>query len=260
MVEHELPKLGTRVRFPSPAPPNLRSNGLTSTLARGMDDGTTAALTPEQARRVYNGIGRFQDWQSFYESPALTDLIEHSDFSSARSIYELGCGTGALARTLLQNQLGSSTTYRAEDVSDTMIRLARERLSPWSERCSVTQATGALPLVGADHSYDRFVAAYVFDLLDAEYAQGVLDEARRLLEPGGRLCVVSLTEGATPVGRVVSRAWKWVWSRSPKLVGGCRPVNLAAMLTSEWEITHRRQISAWALTSEVVVATPGLAR
>jgi ubiquinone/menaquinone biosynthesis C-methylase UbiE len=221
-----------------------------------MAQGTTAALTPEQARRVYNRIGRFQDWQRFYESPALTDLIEHADFSSAKAVYELGCGTGALARTLFENKLGPTATYRAVDVSDTMVRLTRERLAPWSQRCSIAQTEGALPLEGTDHSYDRFLAAYVFDLLDTDYAQRLLDEARRLLEPAGRLCVVSLTEGISPLGRAVSGAWKWAWSRSPKLVGGCRPIRLAEMLTSGWEIEHRRLISAWSLTSEVVVATP----
>jgi trans-aconitate methyltransferase len=55
------------------------------------------ALTSEQARRVYDRVGRAQDWQRFYEDAATADLVAHAGFDAAHSIVELGCGTGRLA-------------------------------------------------------------------------------------------------------------------------------------------------------------------
>jgi hypothetical protein len=36
------------------------------------------ALTSEQARRVYDRIGRAQDWQRFYEDAATSALVAQS--------------------------------------------------------------------------------------------------------------------------------------------------------------------------------------
>lgn len=215
------------------------------------------ALSPQELRRVYNRIGRLQDWQSFYEGPAIALLVEEADFGSATSVYELGCGTGAFARRLLSGELDATATYRGIDVSETMTRLATDRLAPWPERAVITKVTGEFPLPGADGSFDRFVAIYVFDLLDGEYAARLLEEARRLLTPRGRLCLVSLTEGRTAVGKTVSRTWRWAWERSPRLVGGCRPVDLEPLLAGGWDIISQRSVSSWGVTSQVLVAGPG---
>jgi ubiquinone/menaquinone biosynthesis C-methylase UbiE len=219
-----------------------------------MATGEGGALTPQQARGVYNRLGRMQDWQRFYEAPPVKDLFEHGEFDSARRVFELGCGTGAFARELLDDHLAPAATYRGVDVSDTMVRLASGRLAPWVERADVRQVDGSLPLPGEDGGFDRFVAAYVFDLLDAEYTAGILSEASRLLATGGRLCIVGLTPGTTPISKAVSRGWQWLWARAPWVVGGCRPTSLEPGQT--WRILHRRVVTAWGVPSEVVVATP----
>ena len=58
-------------------------------------------LTTEQAAAVYDRIGRWQDTQAFYEYRAVEDLVRSGDFEQARSVVEVGCGTGALAERLL---------------------------------------------------------------------------------------------------------------------------------------------------------------
>ena len=217
------------------------------------------ALSPAQARRVYNRIGRVQDWQRLYEAEPIRVLIESGAFGSADAVYELGCGTGAFARRLLTDHLDSSTTYFAVDISDTMVRLSTERLTPWADRCVVRRVDGTLPLPGHDRQFDRFVANYVFDLLDDDYTTELLSEAERLLMPGGMLCAVSLTQGSTPVSRAVCRGWDRIWSRAPKLVGGCRPIALEPFLGDRWDIVHHRVVTTWGVPSQVIIATPACA-
>lgn len=59
------------------------------------------ALTLKQARSVYNRIGRFQDWQAFYEDATTDRLLDLADLAADQTIFEFGCGTGRLAARLL---------------------------------------------------------------------------------------------------------------------------------------------------------------
>ncbi len=215
-------------------------------------------LTPEQAGRAYDRIGRAQDWQRFYEGPAVADLVAHADFAGARAVYELGCGTGAFAERLLDGLLAPGADYHGVDVSRTMCRLATARVARFGARARVDRVDGVPPLPGRSGAYDRFVAVYVVDLLSVGLAADLLAEADRLLADDGRLCLVSLTAGRTAASRALCAAWTRVWNLSPALVGGCRPVDLLPLLEGRWRAGHVATVTAWAVTSQVVVATrPG---
>ena len=214
------------------------------------------ALTPAEAARVYDRIGRLQDWQAFYEGPAVTDLIAQARLGTATALFELGCGTGALAARLLAEHLPPEATYLGVDVSPHMVRLSRERLQRWAGRARVLMTDGSLPLPGADGAYSHLLSVYVFDLFSEEYARALLLEAARLLEPGGRLCLVSLTDGDSRAARLVCRAWSLLWERVPALLGGCRPVDLVPLLEAGWVTEHRALVETWGVASQVIVATP----
>jgi ubiquinone/menaquinone biosynthesis C-methylase UbiE len=214
------------------------------------------ALTSEQARRVYDRIGRAQDWQRFYEDAATTELVPHAAFDSAHAVVELGCGTGRFAAALLGRHLPPEATYAGGDLSPRMVALASARLAPWRDRATVSLVDGDTGMPVSDGGADRFVANYVFDLLGPDDTRAALDDARRVLEPGGFLCATGITHGETGVARFVSRAWTGVWARWPALVGGCRPIRLADALDREqWDVRHRGTVVAWGVASEVVVAS-----
>ncbi|MEZ5079999.1 MAG: class I SAM-dependent methyltransferase [Thermoleophilia bacterium] len=213
-----------------------------------------SALSPERAARVYDRIGKFQDWQGFYEGPAIRDLMAHAEFASAHRVVELGCGTGAMAAELLSRRLPRDATYLGLDVSSRMVGIASSRVSAFGERASVRRISGRPPLPVGDTTADRFVAVYVFDLLSHELAAAMIEEARRVLTPEGRLCLVSLAPGATAASRMLCAAWNGVWRRAPSLVGGCRPVDLRPRLGPRWRVDHGRTITAWGVTSQVIVA------
>ncbi|MGE5324622.1 MAG: class I SAM-dependent methyltransferase [Actinomycetota bacterium] len=213
-------------------------------------------LTPEQARGVYNRIGRFQDWQAIYESRALQEVVRFGTFTSSRSVFEFGCGTGAFAARLLKTCLPADCRYAGLDVSPRMIRLATSRLKPWAGRAGVRLSDGSPHLQEADASFDHFVSNYVFDLLSPAYASVVLAEAHRILGDGGKLCLVSLTHGPSLFSRIFTKAWERCWRWKPALLGGCRPVELRDLLSAQdWSIEHQSTVVSFGVPSEVIVAS-----
>jgi ubiquinone/menaquinone biosynthesis C-methylase UbiE len=213
-------------------------------------------LSPEAAKRFYDRFGSRQDWQAFFEARAVNELIAHAALESANSVFEFGCGTGALAARLLQHHSPPDARYVGLDISSTMVSLARERLRPWSGRSRVNQADGSPRIPEPDHAFDRFVSTYVLDLLAPDFIKQLLSEAHRLLVPGGKLCLVSLAFGTSRLSSAVCWGWQRLWWLSPGIVGGCHPIELADYLRSEsWKPDHQATVTSWGVSSEVLVAS-----
>ena len=208
------------------------------------------------ARRFYDRMGRWQDTQRFYEDAATARLAALAGLAGAGSLFELGCGTGRLAAGLLAGELAGDARYLGVDVSPVMVQLARRRLAAWAPRAEVQLVElPALTLPGEQGSVDRFVATYVLDLLSHGHARALIDEAHRLLAPGGLLALVSLTHGTTAASRLVAGGWGAVARRWPALVGGCRPIELGELVEpGRWEVVEREVVTSWAVPSEVLVA------
>jgi ubiquinone/menaquinone biosynthesis C-methylase UbiE len=212
-------------------------------------------LTPIEAKRFYDRLGSRQDWQRFFENPALNELIAHAGFDSAHSVLEFGCGTGALAARLLQRHLPSDARYVGLDISGTMVSLSLQRLKPWPARARVYQTDGSSRIPEADGSFDRVVSTYVLDLLAPAFIEQLLSEARRLLVPGGSLCLVSLTHGASWFSSAVCWGWQKLWRFNPNLVGGCHPIELLEYLPSgNWNPIYRVTLTSWGISSEILLA------
>lgn len=211
-------------------------------------------LSHEEARRFYDRFGARQDSQAFYERPALERMLANLALGEAHAVVEFGCGTGKLAGELLA-QLGPEGRYLGLDVSRTMVELARARTEPFGERAEIQLTDGAPRIEAPDARFDRFVSSYVLDLLPADEIRALLEEAHRVLAPGGLLGVASLTHGRSGVARVVSGAWERIHRIRPALVGGCRPIEVADLLSGQtWKLRHQSVVSPYAISSEVVVA------
>ncbi len=212
-------------------------------------------LTHAEAKTFYDRFGARQDSQGFYEDRATGELIVHGGFETTRSVFEFGCGTGRVAAQLFAEHLPPEASYRAVDISATMVDLARARLAPWRGRAEVSASSGSMRLDAADAAYDRFLTNFVLDLLSEADIRTLLAEAHRVLLPGGLLCLTGLTRGRRFLSRLVTWVWEAVFARAPKRLGGCRPVELRRYLSAEnWELRHHAVVSSFGICSEVVVA------
>ncbi len=212
-------------------------------------------LSHAQARRFYDMLGTKLDTQAFYERAALNQLAEHLRMEACRAVVEFGCGTGRMALELFESVLPSDAKYLGLDVSGTMVAIARGRLARWEDRTVLQQTDGQPRCNAPSGSFDRFLCTYVFDLLAEPEIHTVIAEAHRLLVPGGLLGVVSLTNGPTPVSRLVSTAWRNLHALSPWIVGGCRPIVIQHFLpAADWNIEYAQVLTRFGIPSDIVVA------
>lgn len=211
-------------------------------------------LTYDEAKRFYDSFGKKQDKQ-FYEEPAINELIEYGKFDRAKNIVEFGCGTGKLASRLLKRVLPNDWHYTGVDVSQTMIALCQKNIEQFSKRAKCYKNEGAPKIILPDQSADRFISAYVLDLLTEKDVLTLLNEAYRILVPGGYLCVAGLTHGVTFTSRIVEFLWNSLYKLNPYIVGGCRPINVTTHIQSDkWHIIHDSIVVSYGIPSEVIIA------
>jgi ubiquinone/menaquinone biosynthesis C-methylase UbiE len=214
-------------------------------------------LTRLQARHFYDRFGKLMDTQAFYEDASFDVLIRHAAFDRAGTVFELGCGTGRLAVRLLERELPLSASYLGTDLSETMVRLARRRISPWQGRAQVILSDGAMHIPLPDRAASHVVSTYVFDLLPEDEIRQAIAEARRVLAPGGRLCLASMTRGNTAASRLLCALWEGLYRLHAPLVGGCHPIRLEPFLAPEaWDIAHREVVTQYGVPCEVLIARP----
>ena len=216
----------------------------------------TSILSPSGVKEFYDRFGARQDRQAFYEDRALEDLLVHADLPQARTIVELGCGTGRLAKQILA--LSPHATYQGFEVSITMLKFARQALATFDARTSLHQLDpGTVRLPVPDRSVDRLISTYVLDLLAPGDIATFFQDALRILTPGGRLCLVSLTRGTSLLSRFIAGVWSAIYNWRPALVGGCRPIELLEYCgPASWAIVRVHTIVSWGIPSEVLVARP----
>ena len=205
------------------------------------------SISPEKARRFYDRLGARYDWAAFYEAEAKRLGLEWLELQPGQRLLNAGCGTGKEHKQL-QEALTPGTAIGL-DLSAVMARLTRQRTGSPVCQASAWQ----LPLAAG--TFDRLFSSYVLDLVSHAYLPQVLAEFGRDLAPGGRLVIITLTEGVTPASRALVAAWKALYAVAPIACGGCRPLQLGSLVEAAGftAMTHRTVVQ-FGLPSEIITA------
>ncbi len=208
-------------------------------------------LSSAQVRRIYDRLAPAYDGlTTAFDSRARARALELVGRDRGGRILEVAVGTGtAFAQMLGLNADGLTVGL---DFSPKMLSRAARRAHRSGTDSYVLLQAEARHLPFPADSFDVVTNSYMLDLLPVEGIREVLSEYKRVLRPGGRVVLVNMTQSPS----WLSRAWEWLYKRTPSLLAGCRAV-LAAPFLEElgFEGVRREVVSQLSFPSEILEAT-----
>jgi demethylmenaquinone methyltransferase/2-methoxy-6-polyprenyl-1,4-benzoquinol methylase len=207
----------------------------------------------EAARASYNRLSRWYDLvagstEKKYRDWGLEKLSAHS----GEKILEIGFGTGHCL-VALAKAVGPAGGVTGVDLSEGMLAIARGRLQQQglAERVDLRSGDAAQLDFIASGSLDGVFMSFTLELFDNPEIPRVLQECHRILRPGGRIAVVSMTKTDPP--GVAVRLYEWFHEYMPNYAD-CRPIFArAALEQSGFAIQDVSTSSMWGLPVEIVL-------
>ena len=209
-----------------------------------------ARVSQKEVAGVYDALSPMYDlWGRMTESRARDRAIELADIKDNQDVLEVAVGTGiAFYEMVKRNPTGRSVGV---DLSEGMLSKARKRLRGLKGANYELKTGSALRLEEQDGSFDLLMNNYMFDLMAFEEMDTVLQEFKRVLRTGGKLVLVNMTVGE----KFGTDIYTWIYRISPKLMGGCRGVQLSEKLKVHgFNVKLREYYQQLLFPSEVILA------
>lgn len=193
------------------------------TAPSAVEPGVLRVLTTKaETQAFYNKIAHVYDLLSEHtEGPLKHEGLKLLAAKPSEKVLEIGFGTGHCLVDLAK-AVGPQGRVYGIDLSDKMRDLAAANLAKQNlAGCSELFCGDAtkLPLTGG--SLDAVFMSFTLELFDLPEIPAVLAECRRVLKPGGRLAVVSVSKEGKD--SLLVEAYEWTHKHFPNLMD-CRPI------------------------------------
>lgn len=188
----------------------------------------SAPITTKKVQRLYNFLSPIYDHLTRNENFSKKKGLEVADIKSGFVALEVAFGTGQI---IIESALkvGKDGKVYGIDISPKMLDRSRKKVKKHALTTRVDLQLGdARKLPYTEEVFDVVFSSYMLDLIDTPDISKVLVEFKRVLKRKGRLVLVSLSKGESWYSNM--KVYEWIYSKSPSLFGGCRPVLLRSFL------------------------------
>lgn len=195
---------------------------------------------------IYSRLAFVYDvWTWITERKSILVALSRAVIRDGEAVLEVAVGTGVVFReVLLRNPSGRNVGI---DLTEAMLRRARRK----AERTGVPFALerqDARALSFDDRTFDLVLSSNMFGLLPRGDVGLVLGEMLRVLRPGGRLVLVTMT---CPSGQLPG----WIYRLGPIRLGGWSDIQLESHVRAAgFEFDGREVVEQIGIPSEIVMA------
>jgi len=181
-------------------------------------------ITEENVKTNYSKVAWFYDvWGKCTESKAADKVLEFAHIQNGESVLEVAIGTGVFFERIVK--LNSNGSCEGIELSASMKELADKRLINYETNYKISQGS-AYNLPFNNSTFDLLVNNFMIDLLPENDFDKVLTEFNRVLKPNGRAVISTMTFGKSGLNKI----WDFIAKTMPKLLTGCRPVDISSNL------------------------------
>lgn len=221
-------------------------------MSRGETEISRVTRSKAEAKASYDKLSRWYDSLAGWSEKKAREMgLQKLGASEGERVLEIGFGTGHSLQALAQS-VGSAGKVYGIDLSAGMLRISRQRLggAGLSERVEL-QLGDAVHLPFEANSMDAIFMSFTLELFDTPEIPLVLGECKRVLRPGGRVCIVAMSKLRETH---MTKFYEWLHQKFPRYVD-CRPIFLRqAVAAAGFHIAEAAEISFWGLVGEAVLA------
>ncbi|VVB91151.1 Putative arsenite methyltransferase [uncultured archaeon] len=205
-----------------------------------------APVEIEKIREVYNKMSRIYFLATPLEKKARMRGIELAKIQPNDKVLEVAVGIGHSFLEILK-RVGRGNTVYGLDLSPAMLEKTRKLALKNGYFNFELREGDARRLPFPDEMFDVVYNSYMLDLVPIEEFSIILNEFHRVLKKDGRLILVNLSKkNSSPV--LIEKIYKL----APYLMGGCRPVLMAAFARQAGFRNVIREVPDSIFPSEIV--------
>jgi len=206
-----------------------------------------------KAKSVYNKMSKFYDFISGSSERKFKEIgLRNIDINEGENVLEIGYGTGHCILALAQS-VGTSGQVYGVDISEGMHNITHTRIWKAGLLNRVKLFVGdALKHPFEKNFFNAIFMSFTLELFDTPEILPLLDYCRSILQPNGRICVISLVkkERETLMVKLYELIHRWI----PSYVD-CRPIFLQKVLKmAKFYVINVEEMSMWGLPVEIVLA------
>ena len=213
----------------------------------------------EEARQFYDRLSRFYDLlTAAFERKYAEMALERLSIKEGEAVLEIGFGSGHCLRQIAQS-VGQRGKAYGIDISAGMLELTKRKL----ERAQLMDRTelycgDAASLPYNDNTFDAVFMSFTLELFDTPEIPKVLAEVKRVLKPGGRFGIASMSKGNGDSTMLM--LYEWAHKKWPKYID-CRPIYVEQSLKDAgYEIKNKEKVRLLGLPGEIIIAVNAKSR
>jgi len=218
-------------------------------------------VSSEDIKRSYGVVSRpYSILEGAMEKGLREKGLQLLGVREGEEILEIGIGTGfSLAE--IAEAVGEKGKAYGLDITPQMLDMTRKRVEKrgLTNRVELQEAD-ARSMPYQDNKFDAVYLASTLELFDTPDIPRVLNEIKRVLKPGGRLGVASLTKegrGESVFIRLFMRFYEWLHKKIPKYAN-CRPIYVEELVAEAgYHITKAEEFVLYKIVPwKLLVAKP----